>query len=117
MSNIFNPIEALNLIGNDLEFFQEIVNDFLMTSQEDFSNIQKSIESQNFENTSNYAHKIKGGASQIGAERVMQTALAVEENGKQNDSEQIKNLLNKLQEELIQIKETVKHYDWNSIGK
>ena len=82
---IFNRNVLLGLVGDDLETINEIVNSYKQTLPSQTEELQKSLDTENFNQVKFYAHSIKGGAGNLGGERLYQLAGEIEQaaiNGK-----------------------------------
>ncbi len=82
--------------GN-IEFYKEMVNLFFETNAEKIDIINRAIKSGDTKEIKFSAHYIKGGASNLGAERIRQIAEILEmqdniENGPQKNTELLQDL-------------------------
>lgn len=74
----------------DLESYKDILCSFVSTSEKTITNINNSIEKNEYTEFTTYVHAIKSSAKSIGAITLSDMALKLEDAGKKNDTEYIK---------------------------
>ncbi len=63
--------------GN-VSFYKQMVEIFIRTSQESIVNIRSAVKSNDWETVRFLSHNLKGGAANVGAQEVMNLAMALE---------------------------------------
>jgi len=67
---ILNTESALNMLSGETELYKMLMDAFLADSPSNLDTIDDFIKDGKFEEARAYSHKIKGSASQIGAEQL-----------------------------------------------
>jgi two-component system sensor histidine kinase/response regulator len=73
--NIQNALNALNIDG---DLFKRILLGFLQNNRDTMSNVRNAFESKDWESLAHLSHSLKGSAGNIGAEKVYEAALNLE---------------------------------------
>ncbi len=113
-SMIFNYKGALDRYEGDQEILKMIVEEFIGQTPVILDEIESFIKVEDISSAASKAHALKGGASYIGAEHLMEAALGMEKAGESEDMIKTKNLFAKLQSEFETFDETIKGYNWDS---
>ncbi|MBT6627479.1 MAG: response regulator, partial [Gemmatimonadetes bacterium] len=82
---VFDRVAALDRMADDEELLQEVIELFLEDMPKQVSLLQQHLDAGNVEEMGRTAHGVKGAAANIGAERVREAALLIEEAGKVGD--------------------------------
>ena len=112
-SMIFNCKGALKRYEGDKEVLKMIAKEFIDQTPGIIDEIASFVKFEEILSAGSKAHALKGGASYIGAERLMEAALGMEKAGKSEDMTKAKKLLAKLQSEFETFDETIKDYKWD----
>jgi signal transduction histidine kinase/CheY-like chemotaxis protein/HPt (histidine-containing phosphotransfer) domain-containing protein len=112
-SMIFNYKGALSRYEGDKEVLKMIVEEFIGQTPGILDEIESFIKVEDVSSAGSKAHALKGGASYIGAEHLMEAALGMEKAGKSENMIKAKSLFAKLQFEFETFDETIKGYDWD----
>lgn len=67
---ILNTAAALEMLSGEKELYKMLIDAFIADSPNNLDTIDVLIEEKKFEEARAYSHKIKGSASQIGAEQL-----------------------------------------------
>lgn len=113
---IFDPEKVLKVLDGDVNLLREITGIFMESSVSDMETLQQAIAAWNSEKIQQEAHKIKGAAANIGAERVRALALEMEHSARQEDLSKTRCLFETLQKEMGKFEELLKQYAWESLG-
>jgi len=92
--------KVLERFDGDAEFLREIVAEFLGMLPEQLGNLQAGIENGDATTVEHAAHTIKGAAANIGAEKVRDTALQLEEIGRAGKLSTIDTVIRQLEADL-----------------
>jgi len=112
---IFNPEQVLKILDGDVKVLREITSVFIDTSVGDLEALRQAITAGQPEQVQQEAHKLKGAAANIGAERVRALALEMEQTARQADLEGLGRVFDSLQGELEQFKQLLGRYAWESL--
>ncbi len=80
-----NVDEALSRLDGDHEIYNELITAFLQDSGSDLNNLREAVSAMNPEKTAYYAHKIKGAALTLGAERLSHRAEILEQAARKSE--------------------------------
>ena len=75
---ILNWTEAMNQVGGDRGFLDEVLADLLTETLENQESIRAGIKNVDFDKVMKAAHKIKGSTSYLCCERMNRTAMKLE---------------------------------------
>jgi CheY-like chemotaxis protein/HPt (histidine-containing phosphotransfer) domain-containing protein len=92
--------EVLPRFVDDREFYFQILSEFLQNSQERLDEIKNTIDVQDGKQLNFLAHRFKGMAANLGAEKIAQIAQRLEDCGKQNEFETCPSVVNELEMEI-----------------
>lgn len=112
---IFNPEQVLKILDGDVEVLREITGVFIDTCVGDMEALRQAITAGQSEQVQQEAHKLKGAAANIGAERVRALALEMEQTARQADWEGLRRVFDTLQGELEQFQHLLSRYAWESL--
>lgn len=82
----YNLDKLKELSAGDEDFIQSVISVFLEETPQDLANLKRAVESQNFEDIYQHAHKIKPNVDLLGMEEVRQKVLEIETQGR-NDKD------------------------------
>ena len=97
--------KALERFDGDAEFFREIVAEFLGMLPEQLGSLRAGIENGDATTVERAAHTLKGAAANIGAEKVRDTALHLEEIGRAGELSAIDTVIRQLEADLKHLKD------------
>jgi len=89
MEQVFNKERALKRTMNDEELLAELLDFSLEDLELQFSQIRKAVEDQQREVARKAAHKLKGTAGAIGADKLFQQAFLVEQQAPEAEQEHL----------------------------
>ena len=81
MAAIINWDEALNQVGGDTEFLEEVLNDLLAESDTALQDIGAGVAAKNFDAIMKAAHRIKGSASYLCCEKLRDVSFQLQNMG------------------------------------
>jgi HPt (histidine-containing phosphotransfer) domain-containing protein len=105
------PIEletAVARFGGDKEFFREILNEFLEHTPKQLQTLADAVLKGDAHMVEREAHSIKGAAKNMGATRISDLSLELEQLGRKGDLTNAKDTLDKLAAELKNLDQYVK---------
>lgn len=79
--------EALNRLGGDEEFLNELLHELLIQIDQNFDEIKVAIESKNYENLKMISHSLKGASANLNVDRIANHFLILEDLGSSNSIE------------------------------
>ena len=81
MSPVINWESALEQVGGDEEFLNEVLGDLLTESDTAETDLKNAIETKNFDSVMKAAHRIKGSASYLCCEQLRETSFQLQNMG------------------------------------
>jgi len=81
MSAVINWESALEQVGGDEEFLNEVLGDLLTESDTAETDLKNAIETKNFDSVMKAAHRIKGSASYLCCEQLRETSFQLQNMG------------------------------------
>ncbi len=100
--------DGLARVGDDAEFFKELIEMFLEDAPERLDTIHRSIQDANAEEVSREAHGIKGAAANLSANQIRDIAREMESAGKDGDLSALTSLFQELRREFDRLAEFAK---------
>jgi len=95
-----NLEEVLPRFVDDRAFYYEMLSEFLQNSQNRLDEIKNTIEHRDGKQLNFLAHRFKGMAANLGAEKIARIAQRLEDCGKQNQLEACQLAINELEMEM-----------------
>ena len=114
-SECFDPNHLIKEIGNCTELIVEVIDLFRQSSVEDLKALEEALVAQDQEQVTRIAHKIKGAASNIGAQQMRQTAYDLEQTGRAGEINKADDLIKKLSEEFKELEELLNDTNWENL--
>jgi len=108
--------KALERFDGDAEFFREIVAEFLGMLPEQLGTLRAGAQNGDGTTIERAAHTLKGAAANIGAEKVRDTALQLEEIGRAGELSAIEAVLRQLEADLERLKDFAEVEDFGQAG-
>ena len=105
----WNKEKSIDRIGNDEEFYSEIVSIFIDTFSKDILHLKSNIDNNHIENIIFFSHKLKGICGDIGVERLYEFLNIIETTAKLDDIDLVKNVYNNLILDFKHIKTLMKN--------
>jgi len=96
---LFDYEELMDRIGNDETVYESTVRFFKKHFAELLEKAETKVKSKNQKDIQNIAHTIKGVAANMSAKAIAETALELENAGKENRLEKTDEIMNKLKEQ------------------
>jgi len=115
IGKIFDSHQILKTLDGDIQAMKEITDLFIDSSRKIFELMQNAIKAGDMEAVLKQTHSMKGAALNVGAERISQTAIAIETTAKQNSHEELENLFDKLDREIQNMKNYLSDFNWDSL--
>jgi len=109
---VFDKVKALDMIGNNSKVLQEVINCYLEDIPRRVSCLKDAFACQDMAEAARIYHSIKGGASQIAAERTSAVALKAEKAAKMGDIEVAEGYLADVERECEQVKQAIDAIAW-----
>lgn len=116
-SNDLNIELLKSRVGDNEEFIGELLNVFFDEAAEIWVLLKKNSESGQITETGKYAHKLKGAASSVCAEKVQYAAGLIEKAAKEGNTEGIGESINNLKILLDNVSKIIKEEIWKSQTK
>ncbi len=110
MDNKTPPIDIrfeLKEFNNDTEFLQKLLDDFFEQMEKRISNMEKAVLANDYKIIKTEAHAIKGGAANLSASALSETALDIELFSKAEDMEKSTAGIKKIKNEFTKLKNYV----------
>jgi len=101
---VFNKQKLLSLVDNDEELLMQIVDVFLTEYPGMIAEIRKALEEGDNEKLEHAAHSLKGSVGNFAAGNAVTVAQKLENLGRENKLERARQVLEKLEEELDNLK-------------
>lgn len=92
----WNKENSMDRIGDDEEFYSEIISVFIETFSKDILHLKNHIDKNDIEKIIFFSHKLKGICGDIGVERLYEFLTIIETTAKLDDIELVKNVYNNL---------------------
>ena len=108
MSAVINWDSALEQVGGDEEFLNEVLGDLLTESDTAETDLKNAIETTNFDSVMKAAHRIKGSASYLCCEQLRETSFQLQNMGHSGINLTDSNAQHELLNQIIIIYETFK---------
>lgn len=94
-----NADAALERLDGDREIYGELISAFLQDSQHDMDNLNNAVSIKDCEKSAYHAHKIKGAALTLGAERLSFRAEILEQASRKGEEQNIIDLFGDMKRE------------------
>jgi len=107
VKTVYDLEEASKKSGLPSTVMKKIVTSFIATVDNDLSELKNAIESENFVEIKNCAHKIKGAALNLRMENIANVALKIESQGLNTEGTSLDEDFEDLEKEILVIKEQV----------
>ena len=92
-----------DLTGNDENIIAQLIKIFIDDTDEHGVLLRTAVNDMNIENIVSEAHRIKGGAAQVGAERLRNLASTIEQMGRDDQLSDIEAIMSDFEKEYIQV--------------
>ncbi|MEA1973015.1 MAG: response regulator [Candidatus Cloacimonadota bacterium] len=100
----FDYDEALYEFGNNKEFLQQVINKFLILTEDQIQEIDFLMEENNLDAIKAIVHKIRGGSASLSMNILSQVAADIEDMCLDNQIQALKTSLPKFHNEFIRVK-------------
>ncbi len=104
---IFDKAEFLNRVEGDGSLFRSVIALFLKTVPDQISGLKSALNDNDAEAVRNYAHAVKGTSANISAGRLYDTAYQIEKAEKKSESDRIRSLTGKLEDEFEMLRKVL----------
>lgn len=94
--------EGVDLVG-DREIYYELIGEFLSLSEKQVEELQKAVETGDYETIILRSHSIKGSSANLSLKRVNRIAAAIEKHSRQQDPVDYTGYVSLLVEELKEL--------------
>ncbi|KAA3617733.1 MAG: hypothetical protein D8M58_00745 [Calditrichaeota bacterium] len=85
--------EALDRLGGDEEFLNELLQELLIQIDQNFDEIKKAIENKNYDELKSISHSLKGASANLNVTRMANHFLTLEDLGTANSIEGASDIL------------------------
>lgn len=106
---LFDEQLALKQIG-DLSLLIELINEFIITSQDDVTKLQEAYKQSDWHQVEKIAHKMKGGAIYIGTQRLRYACQYLERYLKAGNDKFLKELYHQLLDSAVETEPTLQRW-------
>jgi len=113
---IINWNQLIDRLGDET-LIKDIASIFLTDSAERLEMLEKAVEERDIKNIKLYAHAIKGSALNMGATRLSDTALCLEQAACDQNTESADKLFDSIKTELEEVCTFLSQTDWIEIAK
>ena len=104
---VFDRAGFSNRMGNDEEFMQDVVREFLLDMPNQIAALRDLINSQDAREAGRKAHLIKGAAANVGGDRMRAVAFEMEQAGKAGDLELMFAAMDDLDAQFLKLKDEI----------
>jgi PAS domain S-box-containing protein len=101
---------AMRRFGNDMEFFREMVKEFLGYVDGQIESLKKAVETGDRTAIKKNAHSIKGAAGTLSANKIFLLAMSIENMGENGELSNIKPFIEDLKKEILYLKDFVRDF-------
>lgn len=91
-ASYINKEEALKLLGNNLQLYQMVLNEFFKETETIFLELEEEMKNNNLAEAALIVHKVKGSSGNIGARKLYETAIVLQKALEKNQREDIERL-------------------------
>ena len=84
-----NQTDALKLLGNNVELYKMVLNEFYKETENTFQDLENEMHNGNITEAAQLVHKVKGSAGNIGAGKLYETAVVLQKALEANHKEDI----------------------------
>lgn len=109
---VFNKNEAIETFGGNIKLLNEIINKFIENTPMKIAEISNALSEKQFGRISLLAHGFKGGTEYVGAEKLKDISVELEQAGCSEDESKIGHLINMLKNEYKEFKEEISKTIW-----
>lgn len=107
-----NIEELKSRLTGNWELIPELINTFFTEAIEIQKQISKNNEIHDYSAIAKEAHKLKGAASSICADRIHEIALFIEKGAEDEKTDALKNRIEELEDALLEFKSTIEEDTW-----
>ncbi|RJO66474.1 MAG: PAS domain S-box protein [Myxococcales bacterium] len=107
--------EIMNRYDNNTAFIRDLVTSLCVDAPQRYAELRRAYEANDFATIDQIAHKLKGGASFVGARRLRDVAENLMQAAGQADGKALRSLLDRLREEITLLEEAACRL--NDLGK
>jgi len=108
--SVFDPEEALSIVDGDKDLFQELVDIFRQNYPGELSSIREAIGLRDPEALRQAAHHFKGTLSTLAAGPARQSALRLEQIGRDADLGQANTIYTEMEQQVCALDEALKRW-------
>ncbi|KHK01643.1 MAG: PAS domain S-box protein [Solidesulfovibrio sp. DCME] len=106
---VFDKRSMMVRMMDDQDLAQYVIRTFLGDIPIQLKRLRESIATCEFEISERISHSIKGAAANVSGKRMLETALKMEQAGKNRDSGVLESLIPELEKRFSELKETIEH--------
>ncbi|OGL45684.1 MAG: hypothetical protein A2161_08520 [Candidatus Schekmanbacteria bacterium RBG_13_48_7] len=103
----FDKNALMNRLGDDTDLFREVIKVYEEDVPRQLKILHEALENNDIKQIRMQAHTLKGASGNIGANNIQELALQMEKGTESHNFEHTKNLLVKIENEFIKLKEIV----------
>jgi len=110
---VFDFDNCMERYDNDIELLQDIALEFVYDANERIIELAENILDDNCIAVGEMSHALKGGSSQVGAERLREASARLEEAGRNDQPEMFNKLFAIVKQELNDYNHHLNKFNWN----
>lgn len=99
--------EGLSRVGDDEEFFIELLGDLVELGDETFTGISNLLESNDTGDIERLSHSLKGAAANLGVNGLREPSAKLEADAKENNFENANDLLSEIKSKVDELKKLI----------
>ncbi len=99
---------ALERLGGDKEFLIELLGELIKQIEISLPDLKKAIETANYDEVRSIAHGLKGAAANLGADKISEQFLQLENMGKEHQLQNALPALQQVEQMYEELKEHIK---------
>lgn len=111
---VFDRDKALRMAGGEVDLLQELAETILEDVPEQLEKIQTALTQEDWDGLRGLAHYVKGGAANVGAERLRRVAEVVETASREGDTSTAASVARNIAGEVALLSETFAGVDWEA---
>lgn len=111
---VFDREKALRMAGGEVDLLQELAETILEDVPDKLQRIREALAAEAWDTLRGLAHYVKGGAANVGAERLRRAAECVETAVRDGDTTTAAAVAPTIEEEVQQLSATFAEVDWEA---
>jgi CheY-like chemotaxis protein/HPt (histidine-containing phosphotransfer) domain-containing protein len=107
---VFDVEGMLERLMGDWDLAWDVIDGFLLDNQGQIQQLRDFLRGGNVDGSTRQTHSIKGAAATVGAERMRETAFAMEQAAEAGDLRSVENAMNELEANFLEFKSAVETF-------